>query len=359
MWPYLATTEFGNPSSHHELGRPPAALDAARASVAGVLGCRPVGDHLHLRRHRGRQPRRSRASRSRSRAAGTSSSAPIEHQAVLEIGALAATALGFEVTDARRWTPTARGLARCSRRSAAPRHDARQHPVRQQRGRHGPADRRAGCGRAAEGRPVPHRRRPGGRLARPRRRRARRPGPEHLRPQARRAEGRRRALRGRWVELEPLMHGGGQEPAGARAPRTSRAPSGWPRRWSWPVVRWDDRRSRQRSAVMTSSSGLRHSAASSPDTGPSDCPETHHSSSPQVIGTAEVASRSCSTSNAVASCVRRARPAQPAVTTRLTCSLPWATTDRSPRPQCASRSAVTRPAINSDEAARALADVLR
>ena len=40
MWPYL-TGEFGNPSSHHSLGASAAqALAAARKTVAGVLGCR-------------------------------------------------------------------------------------------------------------------------------------------------------------------------------------------------------------------------------------------------------------------------------------------------------------------------------
>ncbi|PPK97332.1 cysteine desulfurase [Kineococcus xinjiangensis] len=40
-WPYL-TQVFGNPSSAHEVGRAArAGLDAARAGVAGVLGCRP------------------------------------------------------------------------------------------------------------------------------------------------------------------------------------------------------------------------------------------------------------------------------------------------------------------------------
>lgn len=41
MWPYL-TGEFGNPSSHHELGERAAAVVAeARATVAAGLGCRP------------------------------------------------------------------------------------------------------------------------------------------------------------------------------------------------------------------------------------------------------------------------------------------------------------------------------
>jgi cysteine desulfurase len=41
MWPYL-TADFGNPSSHHELGSVAAkALEDSRASVATVVGCRP------------------------------------------------------------------------------------------------------------------------------------------------------------------------------------------------------------------------------------------------------------------------------------------------------------------------------
>jgi cysteine desulfurase len=41
MWPYL-TGEFGNPSSHHQLGERAAhAVQAARATVAEQLGCRP------------------------------------------------------------------------------------------------------------------------------------------------------------------------------------------------------------------------------------------------------------------------------------------------------------------------------
>ncbi|GAA2225039.1 cysteine desulfurase [Herbiconiux moechotypicola] len=42
MWPHL-TGDFGNPSSHHGVGESAArALAAARAGVAGVLGCRPA-----------------------------------------------------------------------------------------------------------------------------------------------------------------------------------------------------------------------------------------------------------------------------------------------------------------------------
>ncbi|EFQ83068.1 aminotransferase, class V [Aeromicrobium marinum DSM 15272] len=41
MWPHL-TGDFGNPSSHHEVGESARrALDAARADVARFLGCRP------------------------------------------------------------------------------------------------------------------------------------------------------------------------------------------------------------------------------------------------------------------------------------------------------------------------------
>lgn len=42
MWPYL-TAEFGNPSSHHEVGESAGrGLTDARARVAAVLGCRPA-----------------------------------------------------------------------------------------------------------------------------------------------------------------------------------------------------------------------------------------------------------------------------------------------------------------------------
>lgn len=42
MWPYL-TQEFGNASSHHEVGRRAlAGLETARETVAGVLNCRPA-----------------------------------------------------------------------------------------------------------------------------------------------------------------------------------------------------------------------------------------------------------------------------------------------------------------------------
>ncbi|MFT4285534.1 MAG: cysteine desulfurase family protein [Protaetiibacter sp.] len=41
MWPYL-TGDFGNPSSHHQLGERAAhAVQAARATIASLLGCRP------------------------------------------------------------------------------------------------------------------------------------------------------------------------------------------------------------------------------------------------------------------------------------------------------------------------------
>ncbi len=41
MWPYL-TGDFGNPSSHHQLGeRAARAVQAARATIAEQLGCRP------------------------------------------------------------------------------------------------------------------------------------------------------------------------------------------------------------------------------------------------------------------------------------------------------------------------------
>ena len=51
-------TVFGNPSSDHQVGQPAAdALEKARAQVAALLNAAPQGDRLHLRRHRGQQPR--------------------------------------------------------------------------------------------------------------------------------------------------------------------------------------------------------------------------------------------------------------------------------------------------------------
>lgn len=56
MLPYLDTW-YGNASSLYAFGQKSAeALAAARETVAGCLGRRGAGDHLHLRRQRGGQP---------------------------------------------------------------------------------------------------------------------------------------------------------------------------------------------------------------------------------------------------------------------------------------------------------------
>ena len=96
MGPYLGP-EFGNPSSHHEPGfHAKAALDAARASVAGVLGCRPSevtftaggteADNLAVKGIALGQPRGKHVVIS-----------AVEHPAVLESAAWLQR-LGFEVT---------------------------------------------------------------------------------------------------------------------------------------------------------------------------------------------------------------------------------------------------------------------
>jgi cysteine desulfurase len=96
MGPYLGP-EFGNPSSHHEPGfHARAALDAARASVADVLGCRPSeitftsggteSDNLALKGIALGQPRGRHLVIS-----------AIEHPAVLE-SARWLELLGFELT---------------------------------------------------------------------------------------------------------------------------------------------------------------------------------------------------------------------------------------------------------------------
>ena len=100
MWPYL-TGDFGNPSSHHELGeRAHNALEAARAGVAGVLGCRPAevtftsggteADNLAVKgialARRAADPRCTRIAVS-----------AIEHPAVLESARSLARLHGFSV----------------------------------------------------------------------------------------------------------------------------------------------------------------------------------------------------------------------------------------------------------------------
>ena len=100
MWPYL-TGDFGNPSSHHELGeRARDGLEAARADVARVLGCRPgevtftsggtEADNLAVKgialARRAADPRRTRI------AVGA-----IEHPAVLESARSLARLHGFVV----------------------------------------------------------------------------------------------------------------------------------------------------------------------------------------------------------------------------------------------------------------------
>jgi cysteine desulfurase len=96
MGPYLGP-EFGNPSSHHEPGfHAKAALDQARASVAGILGCRPSeitftsggteADNLALKGVALGQPRGQHVVIS-----------AIEHPAVLESAAWLSR-FGFHVT---------------------------------------------------------------------------------------------------------------------------------------------------------------------------------------------------------------------------------------------------------------------
>ena len=96
MGPYLGP-EFGNPSSHHEPGfHAKAALDEARASVAGILGCRPSeitftsggteADNLAIKGIALGQPRGQHVVVS-----------AVEHPAVLESAAWL-DRLGFEVT---------------------------------------------------------------------------------------------------------------------------------------------------------------------------------------------------------------------------------------------------------------------
>lgn len=103
MWPYL-TGDFGNPSSHHEMGeRAAAALKRARADVAGVLGCRSSeviftsggteSDNLAVT---GIALARAAADPRRNRIVVSA----VEHPAVLESAAFLGRRFGFAVTKA-------------------------------------------------------------------------------------------------------------------------------------------------------------------------------------------------------------------------------------------------------------------
>lgn len=102
MWPYLAggvEGEFGNPSSHHEIGERAAhAVQAARAIVAEQLGCRPSevvftsggteADNLAIKGIALGDPRGRHLV-----------TTPIEHEAVRESADYLRRLHGFEVTE--------------------------------------------------------------------------------------------------------------------------------------------------------------------------------------------------------------------------------------------------------------------
>ena len=101
MWPYL-TGEFGNPSSHHEVGeRAAAALAAARAQVARVLGMR-AGDVIFTS---GGTEADNLAIKGITLAAILQRgkrhlvTTPIEHEAILESAAFLTRVHGVEVTS--------------------------------------------------------------------------------------------------------------------------------------------------------------------------------------------------------------------------------------------------------------------
>jgi cysteine desulfurase len=98
MWPYL-TGEFGNPSSHHRIGERAAhAVQAARATIAEQLGCRPSeivftsggteADNLAIKGIALGDPRGRHLV-----------TTPIEHEAVRESADYLRRLHGFEVTE--------------------------------------------------------------------------------------------------------------------------------------------------------------------------------------------------------------------------------------------------------------------
>lgn len=97
MWPYL-TGVFGNPSSTHGVGDDAArGLAAARATVAGVLGCRPAEVVFTTGGTEGANTAIKGIALAAPRGGHVVTSA-IEHEAVLESCAYLARFHGFEVT---------------------------------------------------------------------------------------------------------------------------------------------------------------------------------------------------------------------------------------------------------------------
>ncbi len=159
MWPYLLRQHRGvRPTRRvaHEPGeRPARTLTAARAEIAAAARLSARRTHLHLGWHRGRQSRDQGDRARRPREADTSSSQPIEHEAVRESCDYLRRLHGFEIevlpVDAEGRVDPAT-LADAHPR----RHDARLDHVREQRDRHRAADRRTRRRRARRGRTRMH-----------------------------------------------------------------------------------------------------------------------------------------------------------------------------------------------------------
>lgn len=98
-WPYL-TAEFGNPSSHHEIGaRAAAALADARARVAAVLGCRASEVSFTAGGTEGANLAIKGLALARPRGRHVVTT-PIEHEAVLESEDYLARLHAFDATHA-------------------------------------------------------------------------------------------------------------------------------------------------------------------------------------------------------------------------------------------------------------------
>ena len=211
MWPYL-TGEFGNPSSHHTVGEAAAAaLADARAAVAEWLGCRAgeivftsggtEADNLAIKGI-------ALAPAARHAIIVTT---PIEHAAVLEsVDYLRASTAS---RSRRRGGPRRHWSSPTALRGGAPRRTRRWSASCTPTTRSAPCSRSRTSPRwrARPRRPVPHRRRAGGRLADL--------DVDALGVDALSISGHKLGapkgigvlfVRGR-IPLEPLIHGGGQE----------------------------------------------------------------------------------------------------------------------------------------------------
>ena len=229
MLPFL-TESFGNPSSAHSFGRTArAALDDAHERLAATTQRRGARDRLHLRRHRGQQPR------AQGRRLGRQGARP-PHRDLVDRAPRrrphAALPREVRVRDRRAaGRPLRPGRPGPARGGAHRPDDPGLDHARQQRGRHDPADRRdRRAGARPQGRPAPRRCRPGRAVRRPRRaRRSARISSRSARTSSRARRASARCTSATGPTSSRSSRAAPRSVIAGPGPRTSPARSAWPR----------------------------------------------------------------------------------------------------------------------------------